>query len=141
MALTGPADLADVRRGDVFYWREQDPFSSRFHRATVTDVDPDTVTVTVRIDNEVEGELRFDRHTAQVRWSDGLGRSHLEAAAAQVEADHEAYLAEQELIEAARATAQGPASALGTPQHGCRGIHRPDEAIAAWKHAQAKGDA
>lgn len=137
MSLTGPADLAEVRPGDVFYWREQDPFGARFQRVTVTDVDPDTLNV--RVDNEMEDSLLFDRRTAQVRWPDGLGRSYLEAATAQVEADYEVFLVERELIAAARATSQGPASVTGRSRGlRSREVGRLEAAIAAWKHARGE---
>lgn len=89
MAMTGPADLSDVRPGDVLYWREQDAFGALFQRLTVTEVEPDTVHMV----NELDDPLVFDRITAQVRWPDGLGRSYLEAPTAEVDTDYAAYVA------------------------------------------------
>src|SRR5699024_8615760 len=69
MAMTGPADLSDVRTGDVLYWREQDALSALFRRLTVTDVETDTV----HLVDDLDDPHVFDRATAQVRWPDGLG--------------------------------------------------------------------
>lgn len=137
MALTGPADLTDVRPGDVFYWREQDMFGALFQRLTVADVDTDTVHVM----DEQEDPLVFDRHTAQVRWPDGLGRSYLEPPGSQVETDYEVFRIEKELSRSAREFAQLPASATGgSHKLRFREVERLEAAIDAWKSAHREED-
>src|SRR5699024_11075313 len=132
MAMTGPADLSDVRRGDVLYWREQDMFGVMFQRLTVTEIDADAVhLVTKRDDPHV-----FDRATAQVRWPDGLGRSYLEAPGAETDSDYDAFVADQRLRYAAHELSRIPASV--TRNHAMRSdeVERLEAAITAWKLAR-----
>ena len=136
MAMTGPADLSDVRPGDVLYWREQDAFGALFQRLTVTDVETDTVHL---VDDRDDPHV-FDRATAQVRWPDGLGRSYLEAPSAEVDSDYAAYLADKRLRDAARELARIPASVTG--DRAVRGgeVDRLEAAITAWRRARHQGD-
>lgn len=137
MALTGPADLATARVGDVFYWREQDMFGALFHRLTVTGVDADSVYV---VDDQEDSKV-FDRHTAQVRWPDGLGRSYLEHPSGQVEAVYELFRIEEELSQAARELSQRPASATGGPgELRSRAVEHLEVAIDVWKSAHCEED-
>lgn len=137
MALTEPADLATVRVGDVFYWREQDMFGALFRRLTVTGIDADNVHV---VDKQEEPKA-FDRHTAQVRWPDGLGRSYLEHPSGQVEADYKVFRIEEELTQAARKLAHLPASATGGPHEPrSRAVERLEAAIDAWKSTHCEED-
>ena len=132
MAMTGPADLSDVRRGDVLYWREQDMFGAMFQCLTVTDVETDTV----RLTGDLDDPYIFDRATAQVRWPDGLGRSYLEAPTAEVDTDYAAYVADQRLRYAAHELSRIPASV--TRNHAMRSdeVERLEAAITAWKLAR-----
>src|SRR5699024_10256629 len=93
MAMTGPADLSDVRTGDVLYWREQDALNALFRRLTVTEIDADTV----HLVNQLDDPYVFDRATAQVRWPDGLGRSYLEAPSPETDSDYDAFVSDQRL--------------------------------------------
>lgn len=135
MAMTGPADLTGARAGDVFYWREQDLFSTRFRCVTITDVDTDGVHVV----DEQEDPLVFDRHTAQVRWPDGLGRSYLEHPTAEVTADYEAFLADEQLRDAARELGRIPASVITDRPTRIREVKQLEMAITAWTRAHAAG--
>lgn len=137
MALTGPADLDTARVDDVFYWREQDMFGALFRRLTVTGVDADSVHV---VDDQEESKV-FDRHTAQVRWPDGLGRSYLEHPSGQVEADYELFRIEEELSQAALELAHLPASAIGGPRElRSRAVERLEVAIDVWKSTYREED-
>lgn len=137
MALAGPADLATARVGDVFYWREQDMFGALFHRLTMTGVDADSVYV---VDDQEDSKV-FDRHTARVRWPDGLGRTYLEHPSGQVEADYELFRIEEELSQAARELAHLPASATGGPRElRSRAVDRLEVAIDVWKIAHREED-
>lgn len=133
MPMTGPADLTNVYSGDVFYWREQDMFGALFQRLTVTGVDTDSVHVV----DEQEDPQVFDRRTAQVRWPDGLGRSFLEHPSAQVVAEYEVFLLDEQLTHAAREVAQLPASATGSARNlRHRQVEQLEEAFTTWHRSQ-----
>ncbi len=131
MAMTSPADLNDVRSGDVLYWREQDAFGAMFQCLTVTDVETDTVHLT----GDLDDPYIFDRATAQVRWPDGLGRSYLESPSPEVVSDFEAYLADEQLRNAARELGRIPASVVGNRAMRRDEVERLEAAITAWKSA------
>src|SRR5699024_3749237 len=132
IAMTGPADLSDVRTGNVLYWREQDALSALFRRLTVTDVDTDTVHL---VDDRDDPHV-FDRATAQVRWPDGLGRSYLEAPSAEVDSDYAAYVADKRLRDAAHELSRIPASVVGDLAMRSDEVERLEAAITAWKLAR-----
>lgn len=137
MVMTGPADLSDVRPGDVLYWREQDAFGALFQRLTVTDVETDAV----HLVNDQDDPLVFGRATAQVRWPDGLGRSYLEAPSAETTSDYGVFVADQRLRDAARELSRIPASVTGDRAIRGSEVERLEEAITAWKHAHQEKDA
>ncbi|HLR95007.1 MAG TPA: hypothetical protein VK053_10805 [Jiangellaceae bacterium] len=132
MAMTGPADLSDVRTGDVLYWREQDALNALFRRLTVTEIDADTV----HLVNQLDDPYVFDRATAQVRWPDGLGRSYLEAPSPETDSDYDAFVSDQRLRYAAHELSRIPASV--TRNHAIRvdEVERLETAITAWKLAR-----
>src|SRR5699024_8645723 len=132
MAMTGPADLSDVRPGDVLYWREHYALSALFRRLTVTEVETDAV----HLVNELGDPYVFDRATAQVRWPDGLGRSYLEAPGAETDSDYDAFVADERLRYAAHELSRIPASV--TTNHAMRSdeVERLEAAITAWKLAR-----
>ncbi|MDN5895232.1 MAG: hypothetical protein L0H93_14565 [Nocardioides sp.] len=133
--MTGPADLINVHSGDVFYWREQGRFGALFQRLTVTGVDTDSVHV---VDEQGDPQV-FDRRTAQVRWPDGLGRSFLEYPSAQVAAEYELFLLDEQLTHAARELGRLPASVTADRPTRIREVKQLEMAITAWTRAHAAG--
>src|SRR5699024_10515573 len=132
MAMTGPADLSDVRPGDVLYWREQDALSALFRRLTVTEIDADAV----QLVDEQDDPHVFDRATAQVRWPDGLGRSYLEAPGAETDSDYDAFVADHRLRDAAHELSWIPASVTRNHAMRCDEVERLETAVAGWKLAR-----
>ena len=132
MAMTVPADLSDVRRGDVLYWREQDMFGAMFQRLTVTEIDADSVHLT----GDLDDPYIFDRATAQVRWPDGLGRSYLEAPSTETDSDYDSFVADQRLRYAAHELSRIPASVTRNRAMRSDEIERLEAAITAWKLAR-----
>jgi len=132
MAMTDPADLSDVRPGDVLYWREQDMFGAMFQRLTVTEIDADSVHLT----GDLDDPYIFDRATAQVRWPDGLGRSYLEAPSTETDSDYDSFVADQRLRYAAHELSRIPASVTRNRAMRSDEIERLEAAITAWKLAR-----